>query len=389
MSVAIALAVPDLSCESQLITAANSCGINVLRRCVDAADLLGACLGAPGLVAVITAGLPRLSAEVIDRLRASSTRVVGVVIASADRVALQALGVDVLVEHDDDPSRLLSSIAKACEEGSAPRGVWNLADVPPEPAAVRDKGRLIAVWGPAGAPGRTTTALVIARHLAEHSLTAIIDADTAAPSVALHLGLVDDLSGLIVACRHADAGSLSSRALLSSMSQIREKYFALTGIAHARRRVELRPGALSRVLERVRSDFDYGVIDLGSALDQGTSGMSSAASFSEVSFARADIVVAVCQAEPLGVARFLADLPELAGHGVPVAAVITGGTQRDQAKELIREAAGRLGVSIPIADLSLDPDSLSRSLRRGPLLRSRRFGRQRVGTPASLLELVA
>ncbi|HAN70940.1 MAG TPA: hypothetical protein DCQ36_05050, partial [Actinobacteria bacterium] len=52
-------------------------------------------------------------------------------------------------------------------------------------------GRLVAVWGPMGAPGRTTIAVGIAEALAERGArVCLIDADTYAPSVALALGLV-------------------------------------------------------------------------------------------------------------------------------------------------------------------------------------------------------
>ncbi len=389
MSVMIALAVPGLGCESQLISSANSRGLDVRRRCVDAADLLGACLSVAGLIAVITSDLPRVSAEVIDRLRACGSRVIGISVTPGDRVRLEGLGVDSIVEAVDDPQQLLSSIVGACQSESRSSGVWPLQSESAEPNPVSDKGRLIAVWGPPGAPGRTTTALVLAQCLSEHALTAIIDADTAAPSLALQLGLADDLSGLIVACRHADAGSLSSRALRSTMSQMGEKYFALTGITHARRAAELRATSLTRVLERVRSDFDYGVIDLGFALDTGTSGVPSRASVTEAAIAAADVVVAVCQAEPLGVARFLADLPELVSHEVSIVCVITGGSQRDQSKALIREAATKLGVSIPIADLALDQHVLSRALRNGLSVRPRRQLMRRGDSPARLAELVA
>jgi len=389
MSVTIALAAPGLDCESELVTFANSRGLDIRRRCVDAADLLGACLSATGLIAVITAGLPRLSAEVIDRLRACGSRAIGIAVTPEDRASLAGLGVDVIIDSDDDPQRLLASIAGACHSESARPGVWHLQAEPNEPDPVADQGRLIAVWGPAGAPGRTTTAIVLAQCLSEHAPTVIIDADTAAPSLAFQLGLAEDLSGVIVACRHADAGSLSSRALRSTMSQMGEKYFALTGITHARRWAELRPASLTRVLERVRSDFDYGVIDLGFALDTGTSGALPRASVAEAVISIADVVVAVCQAEPLGVARFLADLPELVSHELPIVCVVTGGGQRDQAKKLITEAAGRLGVSIPITDLALEPRALSQALRRGLSVRSRRQVMRRVDSPARLAELVA
>ena len=389
MSTAIALAAPGLSCEAEVIARAASCNLEVRRRCLDAADLLGACLGGPGLVAVITAGLPRLSPDVVDRLRAAGSRVIAIALTPSDRVVLEGLGLGVIIDSVGDPDSLLSALARAIQVNDDLPGVWSLQRSTPDLAMEHDGGRVIAVWGPAGAPGRTTTALVLAKSLSEQARTVIIDIDTAAPSVALHLGLTDDLSGLIVACRHAEAGSLTSRALNASMSQISAQYFALTGISHARRWAELRPAALVRVLEKVRAEFGYAVIDLGAAFDLGAIGNPSPVDVTQAALGAADLVVAVCQAEPLGVARFLADLPALAALGVPIVAVISSGTQRDQARQLIRETETRLGLSIPIADLALDVRALSLALRKGISIQPRRRLSRKGNSAARLVELVA
>ncbi|MEY4136145.1 MAG: hypothetical protein RL205_273 [Actinomycetota bacterium] len=387
MTVAIALAAPDLVREQQVMAEAEAHGIEVRRRCVDAADLLGACLGAPGLAAVVTAGLPRLSIEVISRLGDCGSRVIGISDGPTARSTLESLGIEMIVDDADDVPALLAALSAALLVDSPPTGVWTLdvprAESPPE------RGRLIAVWGPAGAPGRTTTAIVLSQLLSEHGRTALIDADTVAPSVALHLGLVDDLSGIIVACRHAEAGNLSSRSLESCMSRLSPRHFALTGLAQSRRWPEVRAVALGRVLDRVRSDFSYGVIDIGASLGHGENGQPSPAAAAQAVLSECDVLVAVCRADALGIARFLADLPDVAAHGLPIIGALTAGTEREKAVGLIREGARRLGLSFPIADLSLDQGSLARALRRGMSIRSRRRVSSRSGSAAHLAELVA
>lgn len=380
MTTPIALAVPGLGCESQVIAGAGAHGIDVRRRCVDAADLLGACLSSPGLTAVITAGLPRLSADAVMRLHSAHSKVVAIAVRPEDRVTLESFGIDVIIECGEQPAELIARIASALQADEVTRGVWDLELVSAETSRDTSKGRLIAVWGPPGAPGRSTTALVLAQCLSVHSRTVVIDADTLAPSLALQLGIVDDLSGVILACRHAEIGGLTSRSLDAALSKITDNYFALTGLAHARRAPELRSLAFARVLDRIRSDFSYAVVDIGSQFEPASAATTLAA---------ADVVVAVCRAEPLGVARLLSDLPDLAEHGVPIVCVISGGSQGDQAQQLIREATRGLGLAVPIVDLSLDPNALAQAIRRGLSARPLRRRAQRGGAVTRLVELVA
>ena len=74
--------------------------------------------------------------------------------------------------------------------------------------------RLVAVWGPAGAPGRTVIAVNLA---AESALLGrrvlLVDADTYAASVAASLGMLDEAAGLAQACRLADQGRLDAVGL--------------------------------------------------------------------------------------------------------------------------------------------------------------------------------
>jgi MinD-like ATPase involved in chromosome partitioning or flagellar assembly len=389
MSIPIALGAPGLPFESQVLAGAAACGIEVRRRCVDAADLLGACLGAPGLVAVITPGLPRLSAETVNRLRAAGSQVMGIAVRPDDHGVLALLGVGEVLDGNVAAQELLASIASHLHVNVAMPGVWNVEQARADSTREHRAGRLIAVWGPAGAPGRSTTAMLLAHSLSATDRTVIIDVDTAAPSVALKLGLAEDLSGLIIACRHAEAGSLTSRTLGTSVSAISERYFALTGLAHPRRWPELRPAALIRVIDQARADFAYCVVDVGAAFGMTDALAPSPSVAADTALAAADVVVAVCRADPLGIARFLNALPDLIEFSAPIVCVMTDGEQRDQARQLIHEMAQRLGVTIPVADLEIDGRSLDNALRRGTPLRARRGFPGRARPTTRLLELVA
>jgi cellulose biosynthesis protein BcsQ len=315
--------------------------------------------------------------------------VIGIAVRPDDHASLSRLGIDHVIESRGDAQELLAQLAGIVQQSVDPPGVWNLEIAAEVVSQTAPNGRLIAVWGPAGAPGRTTTAVLLARALSQRGRTAVIDADLAAPSVAFTLGLAEDLSGLIIACRHAEAGSLSSRTLLSSMSSLSNDYCALTGITSSRRWPEIRPAALGRVLDQVVSDFRYAVVDVGSAFGGAEPLMPSHTSASDAVLQRAEVILAVCQAEPLAVARFLGDLPDLAAFGVPITAILTGGTMREQADRLIRESASRLRLSMALAELALDVDSLARAIRRGaePTVGRRRLAKFRPIT--RLVELVA
>lgn len=389
MSTPLALAAPGLGFESDVIANASSAGFEIRRRCVDAADLLGACLGAPGLIAVITASLPRLSPEVTARLRASGSPVFGISQSHAESAALALLDLDGVIELPATAQELLAVLAGRVFGDSTVKGVWNVSAAQEASRVETRRGRLIAVWGPPGAPGRTTTAMMLAQALSRRDRTVIIDADTAAPSVALKLGLAEDISGLILACRHAEAGSLSGRTLSSSMSVVSERLFALTGLAQPRRWAELRPAALSRVLDQTTAEFSYAVVDIGAQFSLGDVSIASPTAAADATLRAADSLLAVCHADPLGVARFLAALPEIAECGVPMTGVLTGGTEREQALTLIHESASNAGVTIPIVDLGIDPRPLATALRKGLLPGMRHRWRAKAQPISRVVDLVA
>ena len=84
------------------------------------------------------------------------------------------------------------------------------------------KGRIIAVWGPAGAPGRTLVAANIAGELAaEGQSVLLVDADSYGASVAALLGLLDEAAGLAQACRLADHRHQVRRHLWSAAGRLR------------------------------------------------------------------------------------------------------------------------------------------------------------------------
>ena len=101
---------------------------------------------------------------------------------------------------------------------------------------------MVAVWGPTGAPGRTSVALGIAGELAELGFpTMLIDADVYGGVVAQLLGLLDEAPGLAAACRLANNGTLDLPGLAELAVQVRPGLRVLTGIARAERWLRFHP----------------------------------------------------------------------------------------------------------------------------------------------------
>ena len=245
------------------------------------------------------------------------------------------------------------------------------------------KGRIIAVWGPAGAPGRTLVAANIAGELAAegHSVL-LVDADSYGASVAALLGLLDEAAGLAQACRLADQGLLDADALFRIATTVPTKAGSLrvlTGITRADRWTELRAAALTLVLERAREIADVTVVDTGFCLEADDElGFDSGAPRRNAATLRslelADTVFAVGAADSIGVPRLVRGLAELR-TAVPQAApqvvlnkVRTSAVGRSPERQL-RAAWERYGPSAPLsAFLPSDPAASDAALLSGALL---------------------
>lgn len=158
-----------------------------------------------------------------------------------------------------------------------PEAVGSGADagVRPDVAAEdtpRRPGRITAVWGPAGAPGRTTVAANLAAEFALHGQRVLlVDADTYGPSVGVLLGLTDESAGLARAVRDADRGRLDGAAVERAAVLVRAAgadLAVLTGLTRPERWPELRGPAVEEVLRRARDRYDEVVVDVGFCLEE-------------------------------------------------------------------------------------------------------------------------
>lgn len=190
-------------------------------------------------------------------------------------------------------------------------------------AAAARPPRIITVWGPTGAPGRTTLAIGLAAELAArgHSVC-LIDADTYGGTIAPALGLLDESPGFAAACRLAGSDALTAaeldRVAQSAPAASGAEVAVLTGIGRPHRWPELSSRRVTTVLEQCRRWREIVIIDAGFSLesDEEISSDLHAPRRNAATIAAlraADDVVAVGAADPLGLARLLrthADLLE-------------------------------------------------------------------------------
>lgn len=174
------------------------------------------------------------------------------------------------------------------------------------------RSQVIAVWGPAGSPGRSTVAVELALELARGGRrVALIDADAHAPSLAIALGLADEGPGFAAACRQAGRGELTPGELERISAPLgRTGVRVLTGINRPSRWPELSDSRVSAALQVCRRWVDWIVVDVGASLERDEEIVSdlegprrNAATLAALR--AADQVVAVAAADPVGVARFL------------------------------------------------------------------------------------
>lgn len=337
--------------ENELVAALDRPGapFTVIRRCVDIADVLAEAATGTVVVVVVSADLRRLDTEAVRRLTIGGVAVVAVHPAGDTRasVRLERIGIERAVPDDAGVDALLGAARAAALDrpsatGSRPHEVDSaLADpraalsrpsadtndrdtvlAPPDggngAGEPPSRGRVVAVWGPTGAPGRSTVAAGLAVAAARTGVPALlIDVDVHGGILASAFGLLDESAGLAGACRMAANGRLDAAALAALAWSVGDNLRLLTGISRADRWPELRPSAVPGVLSVARSMAPLVVLDLAFSLET-----DEEITFDSVAprrngatlaaLAAADTVLAVGSADPPGMERLVRGLAELA-----------------------------------------------------------------------------
>ena len=349
--------------------------VTVVRRCAELPELLAACQSGLARAAIVAEGSEGLTSSLVDRLSAVGVAIVALTDNADEAARLRTIGVASAltgVESAALSDRIAEAVSQLSGTGlrtsarSSPADPGDaLKPVPAEPPPGPEDpgpGKIIAVWGPAGAPGRTTLAANIAGELAADGKEVIlVDADSYGASIAAVLGLLDESAGLAQACRLADQGLLDRGALEKIAAPVSMKsgtFRVLTGITRSDRWTELRASALALVLGRAREIAEVVVVDAGFCLEADeelsfdtTAPRRNAATLRSLELA--DTVYAVGAADPVGVPMLVRGLAEL-DEAVPgVAPVVVMNKVRASAvgrgpERQLRDAWERYG---PASDL--------------------------------------
>ena len=375
MALQVFTAVTGAAWESELVGALDRAdhGVTVVRRCVDVSELLAAAATGTGQAALLSAELRRLDGDAIARLDAAGVAVVGLVEPGDDRAAerLRQLGVHRVLPADAEPEAIVQALREAVA-GSTPSG-RDVADpraalpalgLPEEPEdRPAGPGSVVAVWGPTGAPGRTTVAVGLADEAARLGVsTLLVDADVYGGVIAQVLGLLDESPGLAGAARLAGSGTLDSAAVVRLAWAVRPHLRVLTGLARADRWPELRPRAVAAVLEEARRLARCTVVDCSFNLedDEELSFDTAAPRRNGATLAvleAADTVLCVSGADPVALqrsVRALDELREVLPHVEPVVVVnqvrrgpVPGDARREIATALERFAGREVRFFLP------------------------------------------
>jgi Flp pilus assembly CpaE family ATPase len=394
MLVPVLTAVSDAVWEARLVSALSrgDLGVAVVRRCVDLADLLATAATGQARAVLLSADLRRLDREALTRLAVAGVAVVGLVPPGDEDAErrLRQLGITAVLPSDAAAEVISAAVVEAVVALTpTPADASSLADtraalpaVPPaedEVPALPGAGRLVAVWGPTGAPGRTTIAVGLAAELAQLGWPALlVDADVYGGVVAQVLGLLDESPGLAAACRQANNGLLDVPALAALAREVAPSLRVLTGIARADRWPELRPSALEVVLALARSLAALTVVDCGFALEQDEelSYDTMAPRRNGATLAvleQADTVVAVGTADPVGLQRLVRGLAELkeAVPGIEPRVVVNrlrASAIPGNAESEVRAALQRYAGVDDLVVVPQDVDACDRALATGRTL---------------------
>jgi MinD-like ATPase involved in chromosome partitioning or flagellar assembly len=416
----------------------------VIQRCYDVGDLLAVAAAGKAELALVAAGMRWLDRETVVRLGSTGLAIVGVVPAGDEDAErrLRQLGIEHVAQSTARPGTLME-LARAALAGRPglpfgadagdraggpdhPAGAGIATRVrrpaaPSHPAGEASPGRvggarrdpsppvaeqaqphtvpadladhaatepmerrnaLVVVWGPKGAPGRTTVAVNLAFEATRFAgETLLVDADTYGGSVSQTLGFLEDHPGLAWAARLASRGELDAPKLWQAT---RRAGLAgprvLSGLPRADLWTEVRPGTWESLIELFRLCFQLTVVDVGFCLEEEEELLHDHVRFrrntvSRLALQRADQVVAVARADPVGLHDFVRGYRQVRELGVDASRVrvvvnqVRGGMFGGDAPTQIKAAIGQyLGLEASVF-VPYDRAAVDAALRVGKALR--------------------
>ncbi|WP_235736744.1 hypothetical protein [Nocardioides alcanivorans] len=343
-------------------------GVVVVKRCIDLHDLLASATSRQADVAVVAASAEGLDHGAVDHLHRAGVAVVVVAEHARENTVEHGrrAGVDLVLDETQ-----VSDLPDRVRGLRSATGSDDLDAMPTGPVRSRGTAPAVAVWGPTGAPGRTTVALGVAGALAARGQDPLLlDLDPYAGTVAQHLGVLDDVSGLLASSRRLVAGDLTSAfvALQRRGAGMR----LLTGLPRADRWTELTHGLAEELLQLGRRQGPV-VADLGWCLEEDRAavhtGRPGRHDLTRDAVAAADVVLVVGTADPIGLTRLVRALAELREQTVVTTPHVVVNRMRRSLGWEPGQVADLLGRCGPLHGISFLPDD------RGTLDRAMVAGR--------------
>ena len=324
----------------------------VVRRCADLTETLAVVTAGIGDVVLIDLSVRGLSRDAVATMLRSAA-VIG--LRSREGAEGTTVGLRHVLDADAPIEEILAAVSTAAA-GEEEHAGWVQE---PDDAAPGLEGRLVAVWGPSGSPGRSTVATNLAAEaaLAGHG-TVLVDADTYGPSLSQLLGVLDETPGLVAAARAHDRDTLSEETLATLLPVVQPNLRLLSGIGVPGRWAELRRGAMDGVWGALRRRGELVVADIAAVLEEDeelsydtAAPQRNAAALSTLE--AADAVIAVVAADPVSITRLLRDQTRLEELGVEELHVVVNRVGPPVPGDRIRELiASRMTVD----SLHLLPD---------------------------------
>jgi MinD-like ATPase involved in chromosome partitioning or flagellar assembly len=382
--VGLALSATD---SDRMSAEAQRYGHRVVAESADADALAPQIAATKPAVVIAAASAPHLSSRLVAACDAHGVRLV--VVGDSARERRFAAGLGVVDPVPGPPAWTLLTPGSGIPIASAPPST-TITLPPPSPSShevaeettlrpprrVVERGSVVVVWGPGGAPGRTSLAIALAGELAATGVSvALADADTHGAAVAPSLGLLDEAPGFAAACRLAGTGSLTTAELDRVASTHRGGFRVLTGIGRPARWPELTAERVGGVLDAVRGWAGMTIVDVAASLEQDEELVSDVAAprrnaATIEALRRADRIVAVGAADPVGLARLLRGHSELLDHVTPdrvtvvVNKVRSGTIGLDPAAQ-VRSTLERFGGVAPTHLVPWDPAGFDAALLSG------------------------
>lgn len=304
----------DRRVEDRLIAEIVAAGHELVARVQTASDAIALVEERAPEVVLVSASRRQLSDRLIAACDARAVRLVALAATDLERRHAASLGLYEVVDATAEWAEV---------EALLSAGLTVPSRVDEQRGSTRSTGTVTAVWGPTGAPGRTTLAVTIAAEIAARGHTvALADVDTYGGGVAPALGMLDEAPGFAAACRLAGSDSLTRsefERIAGRYSSPQGSFWVLSGIGRPARWPELTADRVTKTIGACRDWVDHVVLDTGFSLESDEeissdlfSPRRNAATLAALR--AADRIVAVGLADPVGISRFLrahVDLVEL------------------------------------------------------------------------------